>query len=388
MDFIVALPISNGFNAITVYVDRLTKMVHLSASETTNTSRDVAFDLENTVFKLHGSPVEIVSDRDGKFTSMHWAHFLKEYNIKHSMSTSYHPQSDGQTERTNRTLEQIIRMSINYSQNNWFYLLPSVEFALNNSKSASTLYSPFYLNYGYNPTIPKTTPFKLDKETPADTPLDMHATLEMVKRNIKRAQESQAKYHNEKHDAEEFEIGDPVMLKTDHLHLQYDTFRKTKKFTAKYIGPFTIIDKINRNAYKLQLPTHLNKVHPTINIQYLKKYNSSDQFPQRSSNATQIPKFSDQNTVHRVERIHDSRLSGKSKKTQYLVKWEGLPEEDSTWMNESLIHDLENGKFQIDLYRSYKGHTETRPGGNVRKLTIRLPNLLTKQSDVIAKNIK
>ena len=115
MDFIVRLPKTRtGYDAIVVFVDRLSKMVHFQAMKTTDTAQEVAKIMFDVVFRLHGMPEIIVSDQDAKFTSLFWKALFKCMRTKLAMSIAFHPQTDGQTERNNRTLEQILRNYVNY----------------------------------------------------------------------------------------------------------------------------------------------------------------------------------------------------------------------------------------------------------------------------------
>jgi Integrase zinc binding domain len=151
MDFIVELPESNGFNAILVCVDHFTKMAHFRPTTTNVTSEDTAELYLRYVFKHHGLPSDIVSDRGTQFVSRFSKRLYELCKIKHNKSTAYHPQSDGQTERVNQVLEQYLRIFCDYQQDNWFELLPLAEFSYNNAQHASTLMSPFFANYGVNP---------------------------------------------------------------------------------------------------------------------------------------------------------------------------------------------------------------------------------------------
>jgi hypothetical protein len=155
MDLIVQLPKTKaGNDAIVVFVDRLSKMVHYQAVKTTITAPELAKVFFNTVFKLHGMPRTIVSDRDPKFTSLFWKALFKCMGTKLSMSTAFHPQTDGQTERSNRTLEQMLRNWVNYKQDDWDEHLAAAEFACNNAKQASTGVTPFFANTGQDPSVP------------------------------------------------------------------------------------------------------------------------------------------------------------------------------------------------------------------------------------------
>ena len=132
-DFITQLPESEGRTEIMVVVDRFTKMAHLIGLEQNATAKDVANVFLREVWKLHGLPTEIISDMDAKFSREFWESLCKSLNIKRRMSTAYHPQIDGQTERTNQVLEGYLRNFVNYHQNDWYQLLPLAEHAYNNS---------------------------------------------------------------------------------------------------------------------------------------------------------------------------------------------------------------------------------------------------------------
>src|SRR5271167_1048341 len=160
MDYIVELPPSQGYNAIYVVVDRLTKMAHFCPTTTQVTAEETAQLYLRHVFKHHGLPDDIVSDRGTQFLSKFTLRLLQLCDIKGNRSTAYHPQSDGQTERVNQVLEQYLRIFCDYQQDDWFKLLPLAEFAYNNAQHASTKTSPFYANYGYHPrcTLNVTSP--------------------------------------------------------------------------------------------------------------------------------------------------------------------------------------------------------------------------------------
>jgi hypothetical protein len=159
MDFITQLPPSTkGNDAIMVVVDRLSKMTHAIPNKTVDTAEDCAKLFVDKIYCHHGLPLEIISDRDAKFTSDFWKELMRLLNVKQGMSTSYHPRTDGQTERTNRTLEEVLRSFISPDQSNWDDLLPLVEFAINNSINVATGSTPFLMNYGQTPITPASLP--------------------------------------------------------------------------------------------------------------------------------------------------------------------------------------------------------------------------------------
>jgi transposase InsO family protein len=128
-------------------------MAHFIPTTTTVDSGQTAKLYYRHVFKNHGLPRDIVSDRGPQFVSQFTRHLLEKLEIQGNRSTSHHPQSDGQTERVNQTLEQYLRVYCDYQQNNWHELLPLAKFIYNHSQNASTRMSPFFANYGYHPRM-------------------------------------------------------------------------------------------------------------------------------------------------------------------------------------------------------------------------------------------
>src|SRR5947208_9552012 len=176
MDFITQLPRTRtGFDAIIIFVDIFSKMVHFAPTKTTATAPDTAQLFFNHVIRLHSLPKSIVSDRDAKFTSCFWQSLFQTMGTKLAMSTAFHPQTDGQTKRANRTLEDMLRAFVNYRQDNWDQLLTSAEFACNNAPNASTGMSPFRVNTGRDPHNPDSSIPKIPHHTPP-TP-DLRETL-------------------------------------------------------------------------------------------------------------------------------------------------------------------------------------------------------------------
>lgn len=155
IDFVGPLPESSDrdgtYDCITVVIDRLTGMVHLVPSQEDYTACEIAELVFAEVYKYHGLPRTIVSDRDKWFTAAFWDHLHKLIGTKLNMSSAYHPESDGATERANKTMIQMIRQCIGPKQKDWASKLPAIEFALNSAQSETTGFAPFFLNYGRMP---------------------------------------------------------------------------------------------------------------------------------------------------------------------------------------------------------------------------------------------
>jgi len=151
MDFITDLPLSEGSDAVLIVIDRLTKMAHFIPSTKDMNARLFQETFMREIFRLHGLPRDIITDRGSIFTSDLWKETTKKLGIARRLSTAFHPQTDGQTEWTNSTLEQYLRAYVNYEQGDWKELLPMAEFAYNNGYQESTKHTPFFANYGTNP---------------------------------------------------------------------------------------------------------------------------------------------------------------------------------------------------------------------------------------------
>ena len=156
MDFVGPLPESSNRNGaydmICVIIDLLTAMVHLVPTRQTYKAADMAEVVFDTIYKLHRLPERIISDRDSLFTSHFWRKLHALLNVELRLSSAFHPQTDGATERANRTMTQMLRQCVNSKQSDWVIKLPAIEFAMNSARSSTTGFSPFYLNYGRNPS--------------------------------------------------------------------------------------------------------------------------------------------------------------------------------------------------------------------------------------------
>jgi transposase InsO family protein len=153
MDFIVGLPESKGFNAVWVVVDRLTKMRHLVPCTDKVHGKKLGETYMKEVFKLHEQPETIVLDQGPQFASEFWKHVCERLGIERKLSTTFHLQTDGQTERVNAVMEQYLRNFVNYQQNNWVQWLPLAELAANNHTSETTNCSAFFGNYSFHPQM-------------------------------------------------------------------------------------------------------------------------------------------------------------------------------------------------------------------------------------------
>jgi hypothetical protein len=351
MDLITQLPkTSTGYDAILVVVDKYSKMLHIIPTTTTVTAPDLAKLFFKEIIRLHGIPSSIISDRDPRFTSSFWQQIWKQLGTKLAMSTAYHPQTDGQTERANRTIEEMLRAYVNRKQNDWDQYLTAIELAYNNSKQASTGYSPFYLNYGQHPSIPlsklidsENNNNNLINNATAELLLEqLFSDLELARNNILIAQERQQHYTNLNRKDISFQVGDQVLLSTSDLRLK---MKITPKLTSRYIGPFKIKKVLSRLNYELELPSSIH-IHPVFHISKLRIYHESERFhfnhPNKESRPP--PELIDEEEEWEVEKILDrrERKVGRGKRIEYLIKWKGYPEWENTWEpTNNLIHSKE-----------------------------------------------
>jgi hypothetical protein len=237
MDFITELPPStlNGriYDSILVVVCRLSKMAHFIPSRGDLDAPGLAETFHREIVRLHGPPKSIVTDRGVLFTSTYWSTFAQCLGSRRLLSTAFHPQTDGQTERMNQVLEQYLRAYMNYEQDNWATLLADAEFAYNNSRQESTGMAPFQLVYGK--VIPHAPGAKgidlagLSEQALADW-RPRESTLERARQNMSRAQGYQRTAYNKKHKPKEYKIGDQVILDTRNIK----TIRLKKKLDYKY----------------------------------------------------------------------------------------------------------------------------------------------------------
>ena len=151
IDIIGPLPKSNRMDVIVVIVDRFTKMIRLKATTTNVSSEGIAKIYKDDIWKLHGIPRKILSDRGPKFASKFMEEFTKALGTKRQLSMAYHLQTDGQTERINQEIGIFLRHYVNYQQDDWMNWLATAEFQYNNKKHVATGKTPFELNFGRHP---------------------------------------------------------------------------------------------------------------------------------------------------------------------------------------------------------------------------------------------
>ncbi|KAJ0824772.1 putative nucleotidyltransferase, Ribonuclease H [Helianthus annuus] len=272
MDFITKLPRTlRGHDMIWVIIDRLTKSAHfLPIREKDSTGKLAEIYLREIVAR-HGVPISIISDRDGRFVSRIWQSFQEAFGSQLDLSTAFHPQTDGQSERTIQTLEDMLRACVMDLGGSWDTHLPLVEFSYNNSYHTSIKAAPFEALYGRKCRSPLCWADAGDKRM-VGPELVQETTdkIAQIRERIKATRDRQKSYADPKRKSVEFEVGDKVLLKVSPWK-GVVRFGKRGKLNPRYIGPFRILKRIGTVAYKLELPEELSGVHDTFHVSNLKK---------------------------------------------------------------------------------------------------------------------
>ncbi|GKC91694.1 putative reverse transcriptase domain-containing protein, partial [Tanacetum coccineum] len=272
MDFVSGLPRTpSGYDSIWVIVDRLTKSAHFLPTKKTDSIEKLAQLYLKEIVCRHGVPVSVISDRDSLFTSRLWVSLQKALGTQLDLSTAYHPQTDGQSERTIQTLEDMLRACVIDFGNSWDRHLPLVEFSYNNSYHASIKAAPFEALYGRKCRSPVC--WSEVGESQLTGPELVRETIEkivQIKNRLLTARSRQKSYADLKRRLTEFEIGDKVMLKVSPWK-GVIRFGKRGKLSPRFVRPFKVIERIGPVAYKLELPDKLRGIHNTFHVSNLKR---------------------------------------------------------------------------------------------------------------------
>jgi len=341
MDFVTDLPdtTASGYTDILVIVDRLTKMaIYLPRRKDIDSPELAQMFFEHVIWK-RGVPDNIVTDRGKEFTSRFWKWVCSHLSINHRLSTAFHPQTNGQTEWRNQTMEEYLRAFCNYEQDNWVELLPLAEFAYNNSVHHSTRMTPFWANYHYHPPMqfkPPKAPSNTRSEILADATVSgMEETHRPLQGSLLEAQARQSKYTGGKDVS--FEVRNKVWLSTRHFR----TTRPSKKLDDKRTGPYTVSKIINKNTYKLDPPKTMRN-HNVFHVSQLDHY-TPPVVEQPSSELH--PVIVDNSEKWEVEWILDSKQH--YRKLHYLVQWARYSHIRTSW---EPFENLENAREAIDEF--------------------------------------
>ena len=351
MDFVGPFPTSDGFDYLWLVIDRLTSQVHLVPITTTTRASGLAWQFVREVVRLHGLPESIVSDRDSKFVSKFWREVHRLLGGRLLMSTAYHPQTDGTSERAVQTASQILRALVQPDQRDWVQKIPMVEFAMNSSRNASSGFAPFELTYGYLPTMIRE--IRPEVALPgvrefADRIVD---SLREAHDAIIASRVEQTHYANTKRrpddlaGEDEFIVGKKAYLSTENLALPKG---RARKLMPKYIGPYEIVAAAPESStYTLALPPELVKrrIHPTFHVSRLRRHEPNDDavFPHREVNT-----FYDFGDDPEKEWLVDDIIAHEwhGNTVRFLVQWTAG---DYTWEPWTAVRELEAISRYFDL---------------------------------------
>ncbi|KAL0560316.1 hypothetical protein IC582_000717 [Cucumis melo] len=273
MDFLFGLPrTSSGHDGIWVIVDRLTKTTRFIPIKMTSTLDQLARLYVDKIVSQYGVPVSIVSDRDPRFTSKFWPSLQKAMGTGLKFSTSFHPQTDGQSERTIQTLEDMLRACVLQLKGSWDTHLPLMEFAYNNNYQSSIGMAPYEALYGR----PCRTPVCWNEvgERKLVGPELVQITtnnIKLIRENLRKAQDRQKSYADKRRRNLEFQVGDQVFLKLSPWR-GVIRFGRKGKLSPRYIGPYQITERVGPAAYRLELPIELARIHDVFHVSMLRKY--------------------------------------------------------------------------------------------------------------------
>ncbi|KAJ9521984.1 hypothetical protein QJQ45_024869 [Haematococcus lacustris] len=332
MDMIVKLPKSG----------KLTKMVHLVPTHEAISAADAARLFYREVVRLHGLPASVVSDRGPIFNSQYWRHVCELCHTQLCMSSAYHPETDGQTERANRIIEEMLRHYVDENHSDWADHLPWVEFAINNSWHETVRNSPFFLNYGQHPLTPAVMDLLRKVPKAAEFVEGIEKAVRKAKQCWRVAQQRMKALVDGKRREVSYHPGAQVLLSTVNMRNNQNE-QGVRKLKPRYVGPFTVLRMIGKVAVQLHLPPSWNRMHNVFHVSLVKPY-CGNQTPNLA--APPPVQWLEGEPVYEVEKLlaHSVvKLKGrnrgkgrpKSKETkkglEFLVRWAGYSEEHDTW---------------------------------------------------------
>src|SRR5579863_1737655 len=325
LDLITGLPKSNDYDAILTIVDHgCSRAAIFLPCRTTITGPQIASLYLRHVYCWYGLPHKVISDRDPRFTSHFGRALTKELGIQQNISTAFHPQTDGLTERTNQWVEQYLRL-ITGNQEDWSNWLAVATVVHNNARNSSTGYSPNQLLIGLEPDLIPEQAGSGNNHLAEEQSRLLHERRVMAAHAINKMANSLGTPETR------WKVGQKVWLEAKNLPLPYGTI----KLAPKRHGPFQITRVISPVAYQLQLPHQWN-IHPVFHASLLTPYIETDSHGPNYSRPP--PDLISGEAEYEVEQIRSHRRHGRRKQLQYLLKWKGYLESDNTWEPADQVH--------------------------------------------------
>lgn len=335
MDFIEGLPKSDNKDVIWVIVDRFTKYAHFVALSHPFTSEHMVDLFKTHFYRLHGLPSVIVSDHDRIFTSHVWKKLFEDAGVKLHLSTTHHPQSDGQSERVNQCLETYLRCLTFSRPKKWHSLLDQAEWWYNTNFHTSLNMTPYQALYGQQPPMVGEALLPASLLTGCRNRKQAKAALlDSVKASLDKAQSRMKQYADTKRSERTFQVGDMAYLKMQPYRHNALGLHSSLKLYSCYYGPFRVLNKIGSVAYKLLLPPNF-QIHPMFHVSQLKHHIGPKAGPEPG-----LPLIdSDGNILTAPLAVLERRLIPRHNApvVQWKILWENLPIEAATWEDASFI---------------------------------------------------
>jgi hypothetical protein len=337
MDLITDLPLSKGYDSIFVFVDHgLTKGVILTPCNKTINADGVADLLFDKVFTRFGRPDKIISDRGPQFVSRAFQECLRRLGTKSKLSTAYHPQTDGGTERVNQEVQAGLSIFCTLQPEIWAEHLSIVEFSYNSRNHAGRKQSPFELLYGYQPPLfpsaSETSQFPSVEERLKKVELTRKEAL--AAHELARARMAE----RSKKGFKPFKKGQEVWLESKNLRLPYTT----RKIAPKREGPFVIKDVLGPLTYRLTLPPDW-KIHDVFHAALLTPFIETDTHGPAFSLPPPDLTLGEEDGEHEIEGILKHRDYADGDR-DFLIKWKGLPDSENSWEPEEHLTNAQEAK--------------------------------------------